>query len=264
MKMMEEKSLSRRSFLAGAGIATGAVVVAAGTGLIKPKSAEAAYTALPWNYATFADLALVKRRGYDYYYSSGGCMAGTGMALVQTLVETVGAPWDSFPQDMFKYGGGGIATWGTTCGAIHGAAYVIQACAGTNATNLINSLFQWYCNFPFPTRDHDAYAVYTRQKTTVANSPLCHASASNWCATTNMTINGPERKDRCAKLAGDVAGKAADLLNKLLAGTYVPDFVQPDPTCSGCHVGATSTYDSVQMKSTCTTYCHSDKVRKHP
>jgi hypothetical protein len=80
----------------------------------------------------------------------------------------------------------------------------------------------------------------------------------------NLTINGPERKDRCAKLAGDVAGKTAALLNALLAGTYVPDFVQPDPTCSACHVGASSTYDTVQMKSTCTTYCHDDKIRKHP
>lgn len=263
--MFEEKSLSRRNFLAGAGIATGALVAAAGSGLIKPKIAEAAYTALPWAYAPTPglDLALVKRRGYDNYYI-GGCMYGTGVALVQTLVETVGAPWDSIPLDMFKYGGGGISTWGTTCGAIHASAYVIQACAGANVTNVINSLYQWYCNFAFPTRDHDSYAVYTRQKTTVSNSPLCHASASNWSYTAKKTINSPERKDRCAKLAGDVAGKTAELLNALFAGTYVPDFVQPDPTCSGCHVGATSTYDHVQQKATCTAYCHDDKIRKHP
>lgn len=258
--MFEEKSLSRRNFLAGAGIATGAVVAAAaGSGLIKPKSAEAAYTALPWPYATTPglDLALVKRRGYDNYFV-GGCMYGTGYALVQSLIDTVGSPWDSLPMDMFKYGGGGISSWGTTCGAIHGAAWVIQACAGSNATNVINDLFQWYCNFAFPSRDHESYAHYTQQGTTISNSPLCHASSSHWCLTYDKRVNGSERKDRCAKLAGDVAGKTAMLLNSLFAGTYVPGFVQPDPTCSGCHVGSNSTYDHVQMKSSCTAHCHKE------
>lgn len=245
--------LSRRKFLVGAGIATG-TLAAVGAGIVKPNTAEAAYTALPWTYNTL-DLALVKRRGYDGYYV-GGCMYATATALINTLIETVGAPWDSLPADMFKYGGGGVATWGTTCGAIHGAAWVIQACAGTNATAVINDLFQWYCNFAFPSTAHDAYAAYTRQKTTIANSPLCHASSSNWSFTAKKKINSNERKCRCAKVAGDVAGKTAELLNALKAGTFTPTFVQPDPTCSGCHVGATSTYDSVQMKSTCTKYCH--------
>jgi hypothetical protein len=260
--MLEQKGLSRRRFLAGAGIATGVAVAAAGSGLIKPKLAEASYTALPWPYAQL-NLAVVKRRAYDHYYASGGCMSGTGIALVQTLVETVGTPWDSIPQDMFRYGAGGIHTWGTTCGAIHGAAWVIQACAGANTTSVINDLFKWYDNFPFPTRDHDSYARFTRQKTSVSNSTLCHASASNWAHSTKNKINSDARKDRCAKVAGDVAGKTAELLNALFAGTYVPAFTQPDPTCSGCHVGSNSTHDHVQMKSTCTSYCHSDKKTGH-
>lgn len=258
--MSDQTGLSRRKFLVGAGIAAGAAA-ATGAGLLKPRIAEAAYVALPWQYAAL-DLAVVKKRAYDNYYI-GGCMYGTGAALVQTLVETVGGPWDSIPQDMFKYGSGGISSWGTTCGSIHAAAWVIQACAGANTTNVINDLYQWYCNFAFPSRDHDAYAVYTRQKTTIANSPLCHASASNWSYTTKNKINSAERKDRCAKVAGDVAGKTAELLNVLLAGTYAPVFAQPDLTCSGCHVGASSVYDHVQMKATCTAKCHTDKTRNH-
>ncbi len=252
--------LSRRKFLVGAGIATGALA-AAGAGIVKPTTAEAAYAAFPWTYANL-DLATVKKRGYDLYFV-GGCMYATAGALLNTLVETVGAPWDTLPLDLFKYGGGGIASWGTTCGAIHASAWVIQACAGTNAAAVISELYQWYCNFPFPSRDHDAYANFTRQKTSVANSPLCHASSSNWCNTNKEKINSAERKDRCAKLAGDVAGKTAELLNALKAGTFVSTFVQPDTSCSSCHVGAASTYDHVQMKSTCTTYCHDDKASGH-
>lgn len=258
--MLEQTDVSRRKFLVGAGMAAGAVAVA-GAGLIKPNSAEAAYVALPWPYVTL-DPAVVRRRAYDKYYLSG-CMYASGSALVQTLVETAGGAWDSIPQDMFKYGGGGISSWGTTCGALNGAAWVIQACAGVNAANVISDLFQWYCNFPFPSTNHEAYALYTRQKTTVANSPLCHASVSNWCFTTKNKVNSAPRKDRCAKLAGDVAGKTAELLNALFAGGYVPAFVQPDPTCSGCHVGIASTYDNVQMKSTCTVKCHTSKTSGH-
>lgn len=242
--------VSRRNFLVGAGLTTGALAALS----VGATSASAAYTALPWTYNTL-DLATVKKRGYDNYFI-GGCMYATANALLDTLVESVGAPWDSIPRDMFKYGGGGIASWGTLCGALNGAAWVVQACAGANTTPILNDLFQWYCGFAFPSRDHDAYAKYTRQKTTISNSPLCHASSSKWSFTAKQTINSYERKDRCAKLAGDVAAKTADLLNKLKAGTYATTFVQPNADCSGCHVGATSTYDHVQMKASCTSYCH--------
>jgi hypothetical protein len=264
--MIEKQNLSRRSFLTGAGIVTGAAVVVAGTGLIKPKSAEAAFSALPWAYAPSpglvgADLDLVKRRGHDYYATSGGCMAGTGKALIVTIMEKLTgdayAAWDSFPQDLFTYGGGGINSgWGTICGSLHGAAYVISACApnGTVATNLINDLFQWYCGFNFPSTDHDAYDPYPGQARTICNSPLCHASVSTWCKATGTKVSAAERGKRCAKVAGDCAGKAAELLNSYFYGSYASTFVQPDTTCSGCHVTA-GTEKWVQGKATCNT-CH--------
>lgn len=264
--MIEKQTLSRRSFLTGAGIVTGAAVVA-GTGLIMPGKAEAAFSALPWPYAPSpglvgVDLDLVKRRGHDFYGTYGGCMAGTGRALIATIMEklTPGSPeylaWDSFPQDMFTYGGGGVSAWGTICGALNGAAYVICACApnGTVATNLINDLFQWYCGFNFPSTDHDLYDPYPGQTRTICNSPLCHASVSTWCMATGTKVSDSPRSKRCAKVAGDVAGKAAELLNSYFYGTYATTFVQPDPTCSGCHVTGGS-QKWVQMKATCNT-CH--------
>lgn len=264
--MIEQKILSRRSFLAGAGIVTGAAVVAAGTVLIKPKSAEAVFTAFPWPYASSPGLsvATVKRRGYEDYYDFGGCMSGTGKGMVRTLIEALGAgtAWDSVPQDLFTYGGGGVSSWGTICGALHGAAWVISACVanGTDATNLINDLFQWYCGNPFPSTDHDVYLRPTgiaSQPTSVCNSPLCHASVSTWCTATGKKVSSYDKKDRCAKVAGDVAGKAAELLNTYFYGTYATTFVQPDTTCSGCHVTSdTNNAKWVQMKASCTNTCH--------
>ena len=257
--MIEQKSLSRRSFLAGAGIVTGAAVVAAGTSLIKPKSAEAAFTNLPWTYATL-DLATVKRRGYDRYGSNGGCMAGTAIALIESLIEaSAGAAWESIPWEMLKYGRGGIAgSWGTLCGSLNGASLVIQACAPnvTVAGNLINALYDWYCGFNFPSTDHDAYATgYENQTRTICNSPLCHASVSKWCNVTGSKVTDSARSKRCAKVAGDVAGKTADLLNNYFASAAIPAFTQPDASCASCHLGGNAQH-WVQMKSTCTTMCH--------
>lgn len=266
--MIEEKSLSRRSFLAGAGIVTGAAIVAAGTDLIRPKSTFAAAPAFPWPYVpaafTTIEISAIKQSAYNYYYDNGGCMSGTGKALVVAIMGKLSgddlAKWETFPQDLFTYGGGGVNSWGTICGALHGAAFVISAVAptGTRATNLIDDLFQWYCGNPFPSTDHDGYLRSTgtpNQPTSICNSPLCHASVSKWCTTYGKKVGSYDKKDRCAKLAGDVAGKAAELLNASFYGTYATAFVQPDTTCSGCHVtGGAQKW--VQAKTTCTTMCH--------
>lgn len=251
--MSEQKGLSRRKFLVGTGLATGALA-AAGAGLIKPGTAEAAYTALPWPLATL-NVSTVRQRAYNNYYVSG-CMYATGSALVTTLAETVGAPWDSIPPAMFNYGAGGVASWGTLCGALNGACYVLQLAGGTMADKAIDELLGWYCNFQFPSTAMDSYAQFTRQRTSVSHNPLCHASASNWAYSAKKTINSAERKDRCAKLAGDVAAKTVELLNAIKAGTFTPTYVQPNASCVSCHVGPTSTYDNAVNKSSCTSYCH--------
>lgn len=254
-------SVSRRKFLVGAGVATGALAVT-GAGLVKPQLAQASYPAFPWAYNAL-NVDLVRRRGYDNYYTVG-CMRATAKALLDTLAETSGGAWSTVPQPMFKYGVEGVKGWGTTCGALNGACYVIQACAGSNVGNLHNSLLDWYCKTALPTTQCDAYASIKKQKTTVPSAPLCHASATRWCYSANVKIDSAARRDRCAKVGAQVAARTAELLNALRAGTYSPTWVQPDPTCSNCHVGATSTYDHVQMKSTCTAYCHKPGFRGFP
>ena len=254
--MSEQKGLSRRKFLVGAGLATGALA-AAGASVALPGNAEAAYTAFPWPLATL-NLTTVRRRGYDNYYL-GGCMYASAKALLDTLAETAGGPWATVPVDLFKYGSGGVSAWGTICGALNGACWVIQASAGANASKVIDSLFGWYDNFAFPSSLHNSYCVYPNQGTTVSHNPLCHVSSTTWSKERGYKINSAQRKDRCAKLAGDVAAKAAEYLNKVKAGTFVATW-KPDSetqSCMNCHVGTTSTYDNVQMKSSCHE-CHGD------
>lgn len=263
MSEQNNEGLSRRNFLANAAVFTAGALVAGGAlGGVKSGRAEAAYTPMPWPYAIL-DIEAVRRKAYENYFI-GGCMYATTSSLLTNLIQTVGAPWDSLPMDMFKYGSGGAYGWGTTCGAPNGAAYIIQLCAGTSTDTMINELMGWYCNNPFPSTLMDSYANFRRQKQTVSDSPLCHQSASIWSNTAKKAINSAERKDRCAKVAGDTAAKAAEFLNKWKAGTFTAVWAPSAETqaCMSCHVGVTSTYDNAQAKAMCTP-CHDDKASNH-
>lgn len=256
----EKRKVSRRKFLVEA-VAIGAVTLGATAG-INPKKIAAAAPALPFPYKAL-DVNLVKQRGYNNYFT-GGCMYASAKALLDTLVEVVGAPWDTIPADMFKFGKGGALNWGTLCGALNGSLAVIEIASGSAAETIGPELLGWYSKFPFPSSDHDTYCHFPGQVTTVCDSPLCHQSVSLWCHAANATVSSSEKKDRCAKLAGDTAAKAAELLNAWSAGTFAAAY-QPDADfarCLPCHVGPTSRYDNAQGQMDCLE-CHTDKTTHH-
>ncbi len=88
--------------------------------------------------------------------------------------------------------------------------------------------------------DHDNYVQ------TVAHSQLCHISISTFCAVNGIALyeNGaglpyedPSKTDRCAKVCGDIAAKAAELINAHMAGTFVAEYELPAEVaaCLHCH-----------------------------
>jgi hypothetical protein len=148
-------------------------------------------------------------------------MYGAGAALVLTLREAVGYPWTVFPLEVFLYGAGGVAGLGMICGALNASGLVMSlvmdpttlppACFGP-----IRELVTWYSTTPLPTDKHEAYCRFKKQKATVAGSPLCSMSLFNWGMATMEPIFGDPQRDRCSKLVGDTAAKAAELLNAAL------------------------------------------------
>jgi len=260
---LEQKNYDRRNFLKNIGLLAAGAVVSTGVGsLINPQTAQAAAPALPWPYATL-DTAVIRRRAYDNYWL-GGCMYASAKALLDTLYETAGTPWDTLPVDMFKYGKGGTFNWGTLCGALNGSLYVINLATGTSVDQLGNELIGWYTTNPFPSSLMDSYARFTRVRQSVSDSPLCHLSVGKWCQATHSEISSDEKKDRCAKVAGDTAAKAAELINAWKAGTfkgvYAPNAVFT--SCLSCHNGATSQLDNEQGLADCTE-CHNDTHVHH-
>lgn len=222
--------------------------------------------------------APIREAAYHGYYA-GGCCHGSYSALLAHLAETAGKPFDQLPLDFGKFGGGGIASYGSICGAVLGSVLIINNIVsnGTARANMMTDLMRWYERETFPkylptaidagetglTKDFSAAGVGALQ--VAPGSHLCHASVSGWCAANGVSAVGSDKKARCARLTADVAGHVAEMLNTYLAGTgeYAAAALDADSArCTSCHSG-TSTVEPVASGMSCTS-CHGDKAVGHP
>jgi hypothetical protein len=101
---------------------------------------------------------------------------------------------------------------------------------------LISELFNWYASSYLPVYAPESPKLTADIPRTCAQSLLSHVSATTWCQSAHKKPGSPERKERCARLTTDVAGKAAQLLNEHLDGMR---FVSTPPAAAGqcleCH-----------------------------
>ncbi len=213
----------------------------------------------PWPYKKL-DPEVVRKLGYENYFK-GGCMFGTASALLLTLSKEVGFPYTTIPIDIYKYGAGGAAGWGTLCGSLNGASQVINMIT-KDFSKVINELIGWYTEFPFPSAKHESYCKIKNQITTVAKSPLCHASITKWARAAGAKVKGADKDDRCAKVSGDVAARTVELLNSLVDGKFIAAYKASDEFahCLKCHDGGQFGPDQLG-KMNCTS-CHDDHTKK--
>jgi hypothetical protein len=220
----------------------------------------------------------VKEVAYHGYYA-GGCCHGAYSALLGHLADTAGQPFNLLPRDFGKFGGGGVAGYGSICGAALGGVLIINSIVSDASarTGMLTELLRWYEGFAFPayvpvaidaaetgtTKDFSASGVAALQR--APQSHLCHSSVSDWCAANGVSAGGADKKARCARLTADVAGKAAEMVNTYLAGTgtwTAPAIDAQSATCLGCHPGS-STVQPVASGMKCGS-CHTDKLTGHP
>jgi hypothetical protein len=274
---MSDNLMSRRKFLVSAGTVAAATGLA-GVGLAKvagPADAAAAQE-VPWPYpSAAADQPLpeaLARRAFEVYMGQSGpgrgCAEATWWPFVEYLGATNGSTWGSLPLNIFRFGAGGVAGWGTICGTLNASAAMINMVVANAAhrTTLTNGIFQYYAETALPTngawKSHknalglaDSWTPTTlpleNVPSSTANSPLCHSSLVQWTMTTNAANGGPLQKDRCGKACFDVTFKLTELLNAYfvaLAATpgHSPAAVPLDPAvtaCGACH----STYTGAKM-----------------
>lgn len=196
--------------------------------------------AVPWPYKKL-DLDRVGERAYAGYYN-GACCYGAFEGIVGQLREDVGYPYTLMPSEIMVFGEGGVAGISSLCGALIGTSSAIFLAAGGlegkkrgEAFGIIRELFTWYEQEALP--NYRPTNPKFEIKSSVANSPLCHASVTRWCKAIGFKSFSRERTERCGWLAASVARYGAELLNRKLDGAFkaahgLSPAVQ---TCRSCH-----------------------------
>lgn len=273
---MKEKFTRQEFFRRSAIVTTGFGVAAAGTGFLFTPEARAEGLDETWPAPYDAlDVETVRINGHDDYVTEGkGCCYAAFNAMVQLLRAQLPATFPSFPSEIMIYGHGGVAGWGTICGAVNGAAALISmVCDKATSDQLVSELCGWYTQALIPSDISNDYAVagdkYTATKSdevltqNACGSVLCHVSVSQWCKASGVDVNDPKRKERCARLTGDIAAKAAELLNDHFGSGFTAGYIPPASiaTCMACH-SAEGTQKNVASKSDCE-QCHGDYNDAH-
>jgi hypothetical protein len=250
-KEVQPQEMSRRSFFKQSGVLATGLALGAGVGSVATsysKDMPQTTPPLPWPYVQL-DVELARKLGHLGYYKNE-CSAGAFYGVMWQLREKVGHPYDSFPiepPNIMSFGAGGVAGWTTLCGALNGAAAAMTL-TSKNYKPLVNELMGWYGTFPFPSDQANEYArnhqflvkKYKSDavlKQSVSKTQLCHESVTNWCKAAGYASGASERSERCARLAGDVAAKAVELLNLDAAGKFSPTyhFSAEVSGCRKCH-----------------------------
>ncbi len=209
-----------------------------GMGIEAPASAPAR-ASHPFGYPEGGlDVERTRRLGYDGFKGltltdrtrHSGCAFGAFNALIGQLADVVGAPYTSIPPQMMDWAGAGVAGFGSLCGTLNGTAAAIGLiCGGADARGFISDLMTWYSETALPT---NALAPTGPLPRSTAASNLCHVSLTRWCLASGFASSSPERGERCARLAGDVAARAVELMNDGAMGLQVP---AEKTVCRSCH-----------------------------
>lgn len=220
----------------------------------------------PWPYQKL-DPEVVRVLAHDYFWNGKACCAGAFGGILTALQDTVGEPFTLIPIEIMLFGHGGASGWGTICGALNGSSAAISLVSDKETSDkLINELMGWYTQAEFPSETSNQYAVDhvfhdnrcdIELPQNVSGSPLCHSSVTQWCLHANYQVSDLERKERCARLAGDVAAYAVELLNQEYDDQFSPLYIAPETiaACMSCH--GKGFQDNVAAKMECT-QCHGD------
>ncbi|MGE5621080.1 MAG: C-GCAxxG-C-C family (seleno)protein [archaeon] len=260
-------NLSRKEFLLNASkAAVGAAGVASVASLLTTATVEANTKVTPWPWPYKAlDPDQVRIQAHNLYWNDKDCCAGVFGALQGALAVSIGEPWTTIPMEVMLFGGGGGAGWGTLCGSINGAAAFISLVVDkANAKNIVSELWGWYTQAELPTTKANEFATTNKYLVhkfdgalpqNIAGSPLCHVSVTEWCMVAKKKVSDTERKERCARVAGDCAAKAAELLNLYFEKKFTSSYTDPQNVtgCLACH--GSNMFYNVMTKMNCAP-CH--------
>ena len=143
---------------------------------------------------------------------------------------------------MMIHAAAGYGGHGTLCGALGGTSLIINLVAYKDGDNIyqqiVDRLYYWYAEQNFPTKRFDDISQVPNQIQVKAATPLCHTSVTKWMHAANASVTSLEKKERCAKVAGEVVYVTTKALNEYFAGNWTPPKWQPSKEiqhCVACH-----------------------------
>ncbi|MBS3908845.1 MAG: C_GCAxxG_C_C family protein [Actinobacteria bacterium] len=247
-KGLEEDKLSRRRFLAKAGVLTAgattmAVLSGCGVQSSQVPTAETSAKAkpeYPWGYKKI-DPDRAAEIAYDRWYK-GFCSYSVVSGILVPLQEEMGEPYALLPLEAFKFAHGGVVGWGTMCGTLIAAGIATSFIAGEEGEKILNDVINWYTTTELPIYK-PANPKADIKNVNKSGSPLCHISVGKWMKKEGVPIGSPQRKDRCARLSVDVTVKTVNLLNEWTDGKFVPVHgsqvkthdITSQNNCTSCH-----------------------------
>ena len=232
---------SRRDFLKKSTIILGSAAVLGVTGCAQNAMAPEATTpelpAYPYPCCEF-DLDLAEKTGYEGYFENG-CCYGVAKALLTQLADKVGYPFNVIPAEMFANGKEGYQA-ASLCGAMGGALGVFGlVLAPDEARALTKELNAWYTSTALPI--YSGAPENKAANTTISATINCSDSVSKFMAANGITeMKDPVRRERCGGVSGDVAKKAAELLNIhfcYMAAPAAPEAPAEDTLAANEYIG---------------------------
>jgi hypothetical protein len=243
----EARACSRRGLLKGSAafVVGGGVGAAVGTLASRSPTPVPGAPPLPWKWGEIDPLE-AGRRAYRLYFDPvrGGCGSGAYLSILSLLKEQVGYPWTTLPDLMMSHAAAGYGGHGTLCGSLGGASCIINLMAYGHGENgqifrqMIDRLFYWYAIQDFPTDRFDDISEMPGQIRVKAMSPLCHTSVSKWALAAGEEISSKAKKERCAKVCGEVVYTVVLAMNEYFAGRWTPPRWEPSEGiqhCIDCH-----------------------------
>lgn len=250
------KWFTRREILAGSAalvagsLAGGAGLAYATAEAVSPDSPPP----LPWKWVEI-DPQEAGRRAYRLYFEKGGCGTGAYLSMLSMLREQVGHPWTTLPDMMMIHAAAGYGGHGTLCGALGGASCIVNLALyghgdGDVYKQMIDRLFYWYAEQEFPTTRFDDISEMPGQIRVKAKSPLCHTSVTSWTLAAGESASSKAKKERCAKVTGEVVFTVVHAVNEYFAGRWTPPEWQPSEEishCVKCHGPDNMTHTKTRM-----------------
>lgn len=252
---MQNTTITRKKFFTDSTkLVIGGVAGVAGVNLLvnnqlhaENKEAKAAQWPFPY---VAIDPEEARLGAHHLYWNDKDCCAGVFGGISQLLEKAIGSPWTNIPIEIMLFGRAGGAGWGSLCGALNGAAAIISLVTSkADSEPLINELWGWYTTEDLPSTAANSKTYLDQQYvgslvSNISGSVLCHPSVSQWCLVAGKKITDVERKERCGRLAGDVASKTVQLLNEYFNHSFVSTFHDSDTvtSCMVCHGNNTKTH----------------------